>query len=207
MIFAAGLGTRLKPITDTSPKALVPVAGKPLIEHVTRKLWSYGISEVVVNVHSFADKIEDWIADQSWITTNRDELTDDIDYYPEPYLDRLASEGINGIWLTIVWKEMAETSFFPVDPLRAQRIAKLKKTVEKCRRYGIKVWVFCIEPKSWTEDFKAPSADMQGECGFGNDMYAFCIASENSRKYIRESVSSIFRDTPNLGGMMLISLG
>ena len=77
MIFAAGLGTRLKPITDTLPKALVPVAGKPLIEHVTRKLWSYGIREVVVNVHSFADKIEDWIDDQSWITTKRDELTDE----------------------------------------------------------------------------------------------------------------------------------
>ncbi len=137
----------------------------------------------------------------------RDELTDDIDYYPEPYLDRLASEGINGIWLTIVWKEMAETSFFPVDPQRAQRIAKLKKTVEKCRRYGIKVWVFCIEPKSWTDDFKAPFADMQGECNFGDEMHAFCIASENSKRYIRESVSSIFRDTPNLGGMMLISLG
>ena len=60
MIFAAGLGTRLKPITDTLPKALVPVAGKPLIEHVTRKLSSYGIREVVVNVHSFADKIEDY---------------------------------------------------------------------------------------------------------------------------------------------------
>ena len=79
----------------------------------------------------------------------RDELTDDIDYYPEAYLDRMASEGINGIWLTIVWKELGETSFFPVDPLREKRIEKLKKTVEKCRRYGIKVWVFCIEPASW----------------------------------------------------------
>ena len=64
MIFAAGLGTRLKPITDTMPKALVPVGGRPLIEHVVRKLKSSGIESVVVNVHHFADKIEAWIGEQ-----------------------------------------------------------------------------------------------------------------------------------------------
>lgn len=65
MIFAAGLGTRLKPITDTLPKALVPVSGKPLIEHVTRKLKASGISEAVVNVHHFADMVEDWVSSQN----------------------------------------------------------------------------------------------------------------------------------------------
>lgn len=63
MIFAAGLGTRLKPLTDTLPKALVPVAGRPLIEHVTNKLEESGISEAVVNVHHFAEKIEHWVAE------------------------------------------------------------------------------------------------------------------------------------------------
>ena len=63
MIFAAGLGTRLKPLTDTLPKALVPVCGKPLIEHVARKLYASDIDEVVVNIHYFADKVEQWVAD------------------------------------------------------------------------------------------------------------------------------------------------
>ena len=71
MIFAAGLGTRLKPITDTLPKALVPVCGRPLIEHVSRKLMASGIDEAVVNVHHFADKIETWVAEQDWICTDR----------------------------------------------------------------------------------------------------------------------------------------
>lgn len=62
MIFAAGLGTRLKPITDTLPKALVPICGKPLLEHVIGRLESAGIDRIVVNVHHFADKIEDYIA-------------------------------------------------------------------------------------------------------------------------------------------------
>lgn len=64
MIFAAGLGTRLKPITDRLPKALVPVCGRPLIEHVSRKLKASGIDEAVVNVHHFADMIEDWVESQ-----------------------------------------------------------------------------------------------------------------------------------------------
>ena len=57
MIFAAGLGTRLKPITDTLPKALVPVAGEPLLSHVIRKLVSAGYDHLVVNVHHFPDLI------------------------------------------------------------------------------------------------------------------------------------------------------
>lgn len=62
MIFAAGLGTRLKPLTDTMPKALVPVAGKPLLEHVLLKLKANGFDDVVINVHHFADMIEEWCA-------------------------------------------------------------------------------------------------------------------------------------------------
>lgn len=71
MIFAAGLGTRLKPLTDTLPKALVPVCGKPLLEHVARKLLANGVDEAVVNIHYFADKIEEWIASQDWIVGER----------------------------------------------------------------------------------------------------------------------------------------
>lgn len=64
LIFAAGLGTRLKPLTDTMPKALVPVCGKPLIEHVSRKLKASGVESAVVNVHHFADMIQEWVETQ-----------------------------------------------------------------------------------------------------------------------------------------------
>lgn len=77
MIFAAGLGTRLKPMTDTLPKALVPLGGKPLLEHVARKLMASGINEAVVNVHHFADKIEEWISEQDWMTYEQSELSQD----------------------------------------------------------------------------------------------------------------------------------
>lgn len=64
MIFAAGLGTRLKPLTDTLPKALVPVAGKPLLKHVISYLQAAGLNDFVINVHHFADKIVDYISGQ-----------------------------------------------------------------------------------------------------------------------------------------------
>lgn len=57
MIFAAGLGTRLKPITDTKPKALVEVGGKPLLFHIINKLKAVGVSRIVVNVHHFSSQI------------------------------------------------------------------------------------------------------------------------------------------------------
>ena len=61
MIFAAGLGTRLKPMTDTMPKALVPVGGKPLLDIVLERLHQQGYNRFVVNVHHFAQQIVDYI--------------------------------------------------------------------------------------------------------------------------------------------------
>ncbi len=61
MIFAAGLGTRLKPLTDTMPKALVPVCGQPLLYHVITKLVKAGYDHLVVNVHHFPDQIIDYL--------------------------------------------------------------------------------------------------------------------------------------------------
>jgi len=61
MLFAAGLGTRLKPFTDSHPKALATVNGKTLLQHNIEYLQRYGIDEVVVNVHHFADQIEEVI--------------------------------------------------------------------------------------------------------------------------------------------------
>ena len=57
MIFAAGLGTRLKPITDSLPKALLPIAGKPLLQHQIERLKQAGFEDIVINVHHFPEQI------------------------------------------------------------------------------------------------------------------------------------------------------
>lgn len=61
LILAAGLGTRLKPLTDEMPKALIPIAGKPLLEHIILKLKFYGINDIIINIHHFGEQIISFI--------------------------------------------------------------------------------------------------------------------------------------------------
>lgn len=61
MILAAGFGTRLRPLTNNLPKALVPVGGKPMIDYVIDRLQSAGYDDITINVHHFAEKLSDYL--------------------------------------------------------------------------------------------------------------------------------------------------
>ncbi|MFV0365680.1 MAG: NDP-sugar synthase [Mangrovibacterium sp.] len=61
MIFAAGLGTRLQPLTNDRPKALVELGGMTLLERCIKRLISFNITDIVINVHHFADLMEDYL--------------------------------------------------------------------------------------------------------------------------------------------------
>lgn len=82
MILAAGLGTRLGELTQNKPKALVELNGKPMLEHVILKLKSFGISEIIINVHHYADMIEHFVVENQFFGCNivfsdeRNELLD-----------------------------------------------------------------------------------------------------------------------------------
>jgi len=65
MILAAGIGTRLRPLTLEKPKCLVEVQGISLLEHTIRYLKFFGVNEIVINVHHFADQIEQFIKDKN----------------------------------------------------------------------------------------------------------------------------------------------
>ena len=68
-VLAAGLGTRLRPLTDDRPKALVEVGGKTLLQLAIEKLEAAGVTHIVVNVHHFADKVVDYIHRRQWHCT------------------------------------------------------------------------------------------------------------------------------------------
>lgn len=82
MIFAAGLGTRLRPLTDNMPKALVPVAGQPMLQRVILRLKAAGFDDITVNVHHFGEQIIEFLrANDSFgatihISDERSELLD-----------------------------------------------------------------------------------------------------------------------------------
>lgn len=66
MIFAAGLGTRLRPYTNNKPKAMVQLAGKPLLAHCIEKLIASDFKRIIINVHHFADQIIDYVNAQTY---------------------------------------------------------------------------------------------------------------------------------------------
>lgn len=79
MILAAGEGTRLRPLTSTLPKALLPIGGHPVIEHQLYWLKSHGIQEVIINLYYFGERIKDFLGDGSHFGMN-------IYYSPEKSL-------------------------------------------------------------------------------------------------------------------------
>jgi len=141
---------------------------------------------------------------------NRDELMDEVDYYPDEYLNRLAHDGVNGLWLTIEFRDLCNTSITPAYGQDAEkRLVKLRRTVDKCRRYGIQTYVFCIEPRAWEPD--SPVLTRHPEMGRGGTTYdsrlLFCPFSEAAQTYLYEAVNGIFTAVPNLGGLINISHG
>ena len=139
----------------------------------------------------------------------RDELMDDIDYYPDAYLNRLAHEGINGLWLTVELRDLVRTSFNERDKDAPRRLAKLRRTVGKCARYGIRVWPFCIEPRRMEDGdpllAKFPAAALsKAPWGAGK---VLCPASPLVRQYIEEAFQDLFEQVPGLPGVLNISHG
>jgi len=139
---------------------------------------------------------------------NRDELMDEVDYYPDAYLNRLAHEGVNGLWLSVEWKDITKTSFREPSPDMERRLAKLRRTVETCGRYGIKLWLYSNEPEGFysADDPMLKAHPEMAGAGWPSRRY-ICPNSEAGQTFIYESTLWITSRVPGLGGLINISLG
>lgn len=138
---------------------------------------------------------------------NQDELWDEVDYYPEEYLNRLAHDGTNGLWIYTHFKELLPSSCFEeYGENWEKRIAKLRKVVDKCRRFGIKVYVFGVEPSGLKDKMAARYREATGYLSWG-DSYTICPHTEQGANYIIETTRKLFELVPELGGVIDITDG
>ena len=136
-----------------------------------------------------------------------DELTDDIDYYPDEYLNRLMHEGVNGVWIYSRYSDLV-----PSDIIKEYgkgyeaRIEKLNRVIAKCKRYGIYVYLFAIEPVALLPELAGKYPDMIGE-KVATGSYSLCCSSEMGKAYCYEAGKKLLELSPELKGLISITYG
>lgn len=138
---------------------------------------------------------------------NIDELENDVDYYPDEYLNRLAHDGANGIWIYTYFRKLFTFDEFPeYGKGREGHILKLKRIIEKCKRYGIKVYLFAIEPEYLNPEMTKKHPNAVGYTrSDGNS--SFCSYTPIGEKYCKEMIGKIFTELPGIGGLIDITDG
>lgn len=139
---------------------------------------------------------------------HRDELNDDVNYYPDEYLNRLAHQGVNGLWLSIKLRDTVPSQLIPeFGSGSPQRLDKLRDTVRRCARYGIRVFVFCIDPAAQPLNSPALAAHPELKGRVAGGQAAFCTSSALGQAYLEEATRELFSAVPGLGGMIVIPVG
>ena len=137
---------------------------------------------------------------------NIDELMDDVDYYPDAYLNRLAHDGTNGLWIYSRLADLVKTDIIPEYGDGAeQRISKLNRIIARCKRYGIGVYVFFIDPAFLTEELAQKHPDIAGVKV--QDRFTFCTHTERGRSYCIEAMEKLCKSLPDVAGFINLSYG
>jgi len=142
-IFAAGLGTRLRPLTDTRPKALVEIAGKPLLQIAIEKIKGAGFQRIVVNAHHFAEQIFDFVEKTDFgveviISHEKEQLLDTAGVPPVDLVIRTGGEKRLSnflLWQT-AYAEFYSTDILWPDFTPAHLMEALDAYGKRIRRFG-----------------------------------------------------------------------
>ncbi len=139
----------------------------------------------------------------------KDELFDDVDYYPEPYLARLMHDGINGLWIYTRFSDLLPSSYITEYGKESEkRLQKLNNIIQKCARYGIGVYVFAIEPfffRDYPELKKKYAHALGAEIEGG--YRANCMETSFMQAYLKEAGERLMASCPGLRGWISITVG
>lgn len=139
---------------------------------------------------------------------NRNELADEVNYYPDAYLNRLAHDGVTALWITIKFSVSVPSRLFPEFGQEAEKhLGKLQATVKQCARYGIKVYAFCIEPAAFAYDSPIFAQHPELRGARSGSLVAFCTQSHLGHQYVEEATATLFEKVPGLGGLIVIPVG
>ena len=136
-----------------------------------------------------------------------DELLDTAEYYPDEYLNRLAHNGTNALWIYTSFRALIDTPVFEQNKTEvAARIQKLSRVVARCARYGVKVYIFAIEPHGLTDEEAALHPALLGGKR-SNGRHPICLRAPAAQEYVIGAVETLFRTVPDLGGLISITAG
>ena len=176
MILAAGRGTRLRPLTDAIPKAMVPFAGKPLLEYVVRLLAQHGFDDLVINLHHLPQVIANYLGDgRAYGVSITYSLEDDLrgtagaarhmaDFFDGPFLmyygDNLTNFDLGDLWQTHQREgEIASLGLVRMDEPTTRGIVgldargRIDRFVEKPRpdqvfdNYWVNAGIYALQPE------------------------------------------------------------
>lgn len=138
---------------------------------------------------------------------NGDELSDEVDYYPEEYLNRLMHDGTNAVWIYSRFSDLIPSEIITeYGQGHEKRIAKLNRVIEKCARYGIQVFLFAIEPFHLSPELVAKYPDMAGTPTWSG-WRAFCTRSPRGKAFMKEMARNLTKLAPKLAGLISITYG
>ncbi len=134
------------------------------------------------------------------------ELMSDIDYYPDNYLNRLAHNGINGLWIGTSFRTMLKSKIFTEYGFEEEiQVKKLNQVIEKCKKFGIDVYLFVTEPAS--SCYSPEIRNYKDLISHTEEFALLCPSKQKVKDYIEESVTRLFTLVPQLGGIINITVG
>ena len=142
----------------------------------------------------------------SYLAVFGDPLKDpNVDPYPDGFLQRLSSVGVNGIWLHVVLRDLAPggETFPEFGEGHAQRLANLRRLVARAKRYGVSVFLYINEPRSMPHSFFEKHPGLAGVKA--KETTALCTTCPEVRKWMSDALAHIFREVPDLGGIYAIT--